>query len=373
MTEVALPITQISRDVVDNNTKISTRMESNRLYDNLEMFREADRLRTFESWPHSFITPEDLAKVGFYHKPSSYDLVVCHFCKIEISRFEEGDVALAEHVRWSPNCPLLRRRQTENVPLDRDELNRLLPPVSYDVCGSNNSTGILHPDAQAEESSSEVELEEAPRRHQPIPLIKHPDYPMYALEVNRMRTFDDWPRTMKQRPRELTDAGFFYTGKSDRVLCHSCGGGLRDWDDSDDPWEQHALWFSKCDYLKLVKGEDYIKYVQEKFQPSGEVNGNSDETMPEGSDENVNANEQAKMRASEMVARPSTSTADLREPSSERPVNESKLCKICYTNEYNTAFYPCGHVVACAKCASSVTTCPVCRKPFDNLIRIYLS
>nr|AAW21999.1 inihibitor of apoptosis-1 like protein [Aedes aegypti] len=55
-----------------------------------------------------------------------------------------------------------------------------------------------------------------------------------------------------------------------------------------------------------------------------------------------------------------------------RKLDTSRTCKICYVNEYNTAFSPCGHVVACAKCASSVTKCPLCRKPFTNVMRIYL-
>lgn len=381
MTEVAY-IT--SYDQIDNRPKVGASMEaatSNAA--DKELFRENVRLQTFtDAWPHDFIQPAALAKVGFFWKKQG-DLVKCVFCKIEISRFEAGDQALSEHIRWSPNCPLLRRRPTNNVPINATELNELLPAASYDVCGSSNSFNTLHPDAYAEESSLETSRsaveEVVPLPPQPIPHIRHPDYPMYAIEVNRFRTFDDWPKTIKQRPRELSDAGFFYTGKSDRVLCHSCGGGLRDWDVNDDPWEQHALWFNKCEYLKLLKGEDYIREVQEKFKPSSDANG---EAMPQNDDESSNVirdddtenNMQVKnIFTSSSISTPSTSLGFNGEQPAEERFNESKLCKICYTNEYNTAFYPCGHVVACAKCASSVTTCPVCRKPFDNLIRIYLS
>ena len=37
-------------------------------------------------------------------------------------------------------------------------------------------------------------------------------------------------------------------------------------------------------------------------------------------------------------------------------------CSICYDKEISTAFYDCGHVVACKECAHSVENCPVCRK-----------
>ena len=37
-------------------------------------------------------------------------------------------------------------------------------------------------------------------------------------------------------------------------------------------------------------------------------------------------------------------------------------CTICYVNTMSTAFYDCGHVVACRECASKVDNCPICRK-----------
>ncbi|GBP63407.1 Death-associated inhibitor of apoptosis 1 [Eumeta japonica] len=47
------------------------------------------------------------------------------------------------------------------------------------------------------------------------------------------------------KPEDLADAGFFYTGRSDKTLCFYCGGGLRDWKDNDNPWEEHAVWFAR--------------------------------------------------------------------------------------------------------------------------------
>lgn len=37
-------------------------------------------------------------------------------------------------------------------------------------------------------------------------------------------------------------------------------------------------------------------------------------------------------------------------------------CSICYDKDITTAFYDCGHVLACRDCAKSCDTCPVCRK-----------
>ena len=74
-----------------------------------------------------------------------------------------------------------------------------------------------------------------------------------------MRTFRDWPPALKQRPKDLADAGFYYIGYSDQVRCFYCDGGLRNWQPDDDPWTEHSRWFSKCGFIRLVKGDDFIK------------------------------------------------------------------------------------------------------------------
>lgn len=74
-----------------------------------------------------------------------------------------------------------------------------------------------------------------------------------------MRTFRDWPPALKQQPLELADAGFYYIGLSDQVKCFYCDGGLRNWQPEDDPWVEHARWFSKCVFVRLRKGDEYIK------------------------------------------------------------------------------------------------------------------
>lgn len=97
-------------------------------------------------------------------------------------------------------------------------------------------------------------------------LRTHSDFPDYAAEKTRLRSFDGWPKALKQTPQQLSEAGFFYTQKSDRVICFCCGGGLCAWDEKDCPWEQHALNHGECDYLKLMKGPEYIATVKEKLK-----------------------------------------------------------------------------------------------------------
>lgn len=92
-----------------------------------------------------------------------------------------------------------------------------------------------------------------------------PAFPEYYISRARLRSFDDWPKSLKQTPKQLSEAGFFYTQKQDRVICFCCGGGLFEWEEQDVPWEQHALHHDKCDYLRLVKGLEYISMIKKKL------------------------------------------------------------------------------------------------------------
>lgn len=48
-------------------------------------------------------------------------------------------------------------------------------------------------------------------------------------------------------------------GTSDHVRCFHCDGVLRHWDPEDDPWTEHARWFSRCGYVRLVKGDEFVQ------------------------------------------------------------------------------------------------------------------
>lgn len=47
------------------------------------------------------------------------------------------------------------------------------------------------------------------------------------------------------------------------------------------------------------------------------------------------------------------------------------VCGICYEREMNTAFYDCGHVVACFGCAQQIEDCPVCRRRIVSRLQLF--
>ncbi|KAF9631861.1 Peptidase C19 ubiquitin carboxyl-terminal hydrolase 2 [Lasiodiplodia theobromae] len=48
-----------------------------------------------------------------------------------------------------------------------------------------------------------------------------------------------------------------------------------------------------------------------------------------------------------------------------------RLCRICWEDSADAAFYDCGHVVACLSCARRVDTCPVCRRRVLSAMKLY--
>ncbi len=91
-------------------------------------------------------------------------------------------------------------------------------------------------------------------------IIKHsgPAHTKFSTIEARTRTFRDWPPALKQQPKDLAAAGFFYIGYSDQVKCFYCDGGLRNWQPEDDPWTEHSRWFAQCGFVRLVKGDEFI-------------------------------------------------------------------------------------------------------------------
>ena len=71
-------------------------------------------------------------------------------------------------------------------------------------------------------------------------------------EANRLRTFKGWPKGSCVSPVDLAKAGFFYTGKDDRVQCEFCQGVLRNWEaGGDNPIFEHRKHFPRCPFVQM--------------------------------------------------------------------------------------------------------------------------
>lgn len=48
-------------------------------------------------------------------------------------------------------------------------------------------------------------------------------------------------------------------------------------------------------------------------------------------------------------------------------------CVICFEEKASNVIIPCGHQCACRACLSSLSICPICRKPFTSSITVFPS
>jgi hypothetical protein len=216
----------------------------------------------------------------------------------------------------------------------------VLPKISYDSCGPREFLNITRPRKSRIIGPTIFYHEKN---------INQPEHPKFQLEIKRINSYEDWPISMKQTPKELSEAGFFYTGKGDRVICFSCGGGLKNWDESDASWVEHAKWYPKCEYLKLHKGTKFINTVQAQHI----------------SLENSILSSSTQIKSSNITIEELLSTE-------EREPKVNLLCKICFDNEFDTVLVPCGHTI-CSICLLSIVNCPFCKKSFQSVIKMYVS
>ncbi|XP_048380368.2 baculoviral IAP repeat-containing protein 1-like isoform X2 [Stegostoma tigrinum] len=180
---------------------------------NPRMRSELRRLKSFKSYP-SFSTwsPEDMAGAGFYYtgRKTSVQCFCCGgiFCSTSITKTPR-----LEHQRFEPDCGFLKMLDVGDIP-------------KYAV--------RVHPPGK-------------------VPLGRRQQL---TEEGCRLESFQGWPSYARTEPGLLAGAGFFYTGVKDQVQCFSCDGSLANWEEGDDPWQEHAKWFPQCEYLQGQKSEE---------------------------------------------------------------------------------------------------------------------
>lgn len=54
-----------------------------------------------------------------------------------------------------------------------------------------------------------------------------------------------------------------------------------------------------------------------------------------------------------------------------REKEEENSCKICFSNQIDSVFVPCGHSASCFICSSNLQKCPICRKEFRSITKLY--
>ncbi|XP_060592564.1 baculoviral IAP repeat-containing protein 7-like [Ruditapes philippinarum] len=355
-----------------------------------EYVNKHERIRSYARWTHRKPDPNQLSEAGFFFTDQS-DLVRCFQCGIGLKDFSEDDNPLNEHVRHSSRCPFL-----------------------LEYLGQTQLSSVLYQlQAQDPELNRQRQFEEI-RRTSPESnyTARHPEY--RNIEV-RLKTFDKWPSNRMQTPRQLAEAGLYYTGYEDHVRCFACDGGLRRWDPEDEPWTEHCRWFPACPFARAEKGDDFIALVQASSNYGNEENGEDlsstmqqmtlrdpvynaalnehKDTCLEMGYQLADFNEAVQeirdrgtvlphieeiLDTIEVIKDKKRQALKERKKQNETPIEENQrlkrlvICMLCGTNNVNALFLPCTHHRLCMTCAEPLTSCPVCERNIRQKIRTYL-
>ncbi|CAH0015307.1 unnamed protein product [Clonostachys rhizophaga] len=170
-----------------------------------------------QNWPHKTISPESLARAGFFFLPFSDnpDNVVCFLCEKSMDGWEEGDDPLREHLKHSPGC------------------------------------------GWAIVAAIEAEME-GYWREDP----SHPD-----MVMARKATFAGrWPhenkRGWKCKTKQLVESGWKYTptpDSDDMTTCTYCQLAMDGWEADDKPKDEHYKRSPNCAFFALVEEHKQTK------------------------------------------------------------------------------------------------------------------
>ncbi|TLY45780.1 MAG: hypothetical protein E6K54_08690, partial [Gammaproteobacteria bacterium] len=176
-------------------------------------------------------------------------------------------------------------------------------------------------------------------------------FPHYSTLASRLDSFNNESHYdyFTKNKQVLAEAGFYSTGYSDSTVCYYCGGGVRDWEEDDDPWQLHSVWFKLCPFVYLMKGKQYA----DKCLLSKKVLPDSPQSEKKDGFQSI----------------------DLRmffEDENTIEEDDSSQCAICLTSKREILFFPCKHFGTCVECSLRLEKCITCRAPITGMLKIFL-
>ncbi|NXJ00797.1 XIAP ligase, partial [Psophia crepitans] len=201
--------------------------------------QEHYRLGTFVDFPLGCpVSATALARAGFVYTGKG-DKVKCFSCHRSTEGWEPGESAVERHKSISPNCKFIN----ESTFLE----NSARPLAqNYQHRTENGSSNSALPRTLADPSDLEADYLLRTRQVVDMSDNLYPQNPAMCSEETRFKSFHNWPLDCQLTPKELANAGFYYTGVGDQVACFCCGGKLKKWEPSDRAWSEHKRHFPKC-------------------------------------------------------------------------------------------------------------------------------
>lgn len=217
----------------------------------------------------------------------------------------------------------------------------------------------------------------------------------------RLNTFKNWKSEFPAC--KLAKAGFVYGGEDDTVVCPFCQCEGLNWQQDDNPLEDHMDWNPYCSFFDI----DDSYFIRRRRKGSIFFDKSTfDSRLDTFKDWPISIAQKPKDLAKAgyfytgrgdlikcfhcgTTLRNLLPTDDVNqlhfsqfenceflqmyaEKEKEKEATNS-VCKICMTNDLCVLFLPCKHLACCMNCSVALSHCCICRKDICGYLKVYLS
>lgn len=225
----------------------------------------------------------------------------------------------------------------------------------------------------------------------------------YESYERRLETFKNWKSEFPAC--RLAKAGFIYSGEEDIVVCPFCQTEGFNWQEEDNPLEDHLDWNPYCYFFdnddsyfirrrrrgsiyldkstfdsRLDTFKDWPVSIAQKPNDLAEAGffymGRGDIIKCFNCDitvknlhptDDVNQLHFAQFENCEFLQMYSDKEEKIKKETT------SSVCKICLINDSCVVFLPCKHLACCMNCSVALNQCCICRKDIWSYLKVYVS
>lgn len=220
----------------------------------------------------------------------------------------------------------------------------------------------------------------------------------YESYERRLETFKNWKSEFPTC--KLAKAGFIYSGEDDIVICPFCQTEGFNWQQEDNPLEDHMDWNPYCIFFDIDdyhfikrRGRGSIYFDKNTFDSRLETYKDWPISMVQKPNDLAKAGyfytgcgdiikcfhcgtSLKNLLPTDNVNQLHTAKYDKCEflqMYSDKDESVNLNCKICMVNELSVLFMPCKHLACCMSCSLAIEECCICRKEISGYFKVYLS
>ena len=151
-------------------------------------------------------------------------------------------------------------------------ISALARPSPVQVLSTSSNPASSQTSASVSRQTANIDSDEEPEDI--VPDIRD-YYSQYYKEIDRLATFNDWPRNAPVSKEELAKNGFIYQHIGDRVQCVFCRACLSNWEPGDNVANEHRKHCPDC-HFAFGYSSPNIPLIKNK--PPNQISRQADDT-----------------------------------------------------------------------------------------------